>query len=366
MPTGPVSCGRFPAQPGSDDASATGPCAVVSGSGRQVVAKRRQPTRRIALCGLLAALVPPQGFAQSPSRAFRIGVLEGMPPEVFPARFEAFKEGLRAAGYTERNPQLLYRSAQGRLGDLPALAAELATLEVDLIFAATTAAAVAARDATRKIPIVFAVTADPVGAGLVRSLARPGSNLTGLTTSNADLAQKRLQLLKDLLNGRAARIALVFNPGDPSNVIAARLVREAGRTLGIELPPLEVRSRDDLEQAFARLPAERVDGVYVFAGALTDTHGRLLTELAAKARLPAIYGAPEYVEAGGLVSYSASFSGNYRRAAGYVDRILRGASPAELPVQQSNEFELVINRTTAATLGIAVRQALLVQARVVD
>ena len=315
---------------------------------------------------LLSLGVASHALAQSPLRTPRIGVLEGMPPEVFPARLEAFREALRTAGHADRNVQLVYRSANGRLGDLPALAAELARLNVDLIFAATTPAAVAARDATKAIPIVFAVVADPIGAKLVESLARPGGNLTGLTTSNTDVEPKRLQLLRDLLNGRASRVALVFNPGDPSNVIAAKLTREAGRTLGIEILGVEVHGQEDLERAFVRLTSERVDGVVVTAGALTDTHGRRITELAARTRNPVVYGAPEFVEAGGLLSYSASFSSNYRRAAAYVDRILRGARPAELPVEQSRAHELVINRRTAAALGLAIPPSLLIQARVVD
>jgi putative ABC transport system substrate-binding protein len=310
--------------------------------------------RRTALLGLLSLWVASHALAQSPSRRPRIGVLEGMPPDVFPARFAAFKDGLRAAGYADGTVEFVYRSAAGRLDGLPALAAELVRLDVDLILAATTAAAVAARDATRKIPIVFAVVPDPVGAGLVESLSRPGGNLTGLTTINTDVAPKRLQLLRDLLSGRASRVAVIFNPGDRSNVIGARSVREAGRTLGIDVAPVEVRSREDLEGAFVRMPSEGVEGVVVAAGALTDTLGRLITELAAAARMPAIYGAPEFVEAGGLISYSASFTGNYGRAAAYVARILRGASPASLPVEQSSELELVINRRAAAALGLAI------------
>jgi putative ABC transport system substrate-binding protein len=323
--------------------------------------------RRVAVLGLLGTCVASTSLAQSASRTPRIGILEGMPPEVFPGRYEAFKEGLRAAGYVERaDLELVYRTANGKLADLPTLAAELVSLNVDVIFAATTAAAVAARAATKKIPIVFAVVADPIGAKLVESLARPGGNLTGMTTSNIDVAQKRLQLLKELLSGRASRVALVFNPGDPSNVIVAKLMRDAGLALGIEISPLEVRSQEDLDRTFARLAAGRVDGVAVAAGALTDTHVRRITDLAAQARIPTIYSAPEFVEAGGLVSYSGTFSSNYRRAAAYVDRILRGAKPAELPVEQSRAPELVINRKTAAALGISIPSALLVQARVID
>ena len=289
-----------------------------------------------------------------------------MPPDVFPARFAAFKEGLRAAGYADGAVELVYRSANGRLDSLPALASELVRLDVDLILAATTAAAVAARDATKKIPVVFAVVADPVRTGLVESLPRPGGNLTGLTTINTDVAQKRLQLLAGLLNGKASRVAVIFNPDDQSNVIGARLVREAGRTLGTEVPTIEVRSREDLERTFLGLRSERVDGVVVAARVLTDTHGRLIAELAATARIPAMYGAPEFVEAGGLVSYSASFSRNYRRAAAYAARILAGASPASLPVEQSSELELVVNRRTAAALGLAIPASFQVQARFVD
>jgi putative ABC transport system substrate-binding protein len=264
------------------------------------------------------------------------------------------------------NLDLVYRTANGNLRELPALAAELVSLSVDVIFAATTAAAVAARDATKDVPVVFAVVADPIGARLVDSLAQPGGNLTGTTTSNTDVAQKRLQLLKELLNGKASRVALVFNPGDQSNVIVAKLMRDAGRALGIEIPEREVRTQEDIERTFVKLAAERVDGVGVAAGALTDTHGRRITELAAQARIPTMYSAPEFVEAGGLFSYSGSFSNNYRRAAAYVDRILRGARPAELPVEQSRALELVINRKTASTLGLTIPLSLLVQARVID
>jgi putative ABC transport system substrate-binding protein len=234
-----------------------------------------------------------------------------------------------------------------------------------VIFAPTTAAAVAARDATQDIPIVFAVSADPIGSRLVASLARPGGNLTGMTTSNTDVASKRLQLLRELLNGKAARIAVVFNPGDPSNVLAVGLLQSAAGTLGVTVPQLEVRSLEDLERTFARLPSDKVDGVILAAGALTDSHAHRITAFAARARIPTMYGAPEFVEAGGLVSYSATFADNYRQAADYVARILRGAKPAELPVEQSRAFELIINRKTAASLGIDIPASMLLRARVI-
>jgi putative ABC transport system substrate-binding protein len=313
----------------------------------------------------MAAL--PEARAQSNAKVPRVGVLDGWPTDVFPGRLSAFKEGLRAAGYAEpANLQIVYRTANGKLGDLPALAAQLVSLKVDVVFAPTTLAAVAARDATREIPIVFAVAADPIGAKLVASLARPGGNVTGMTTGNTQVAPKRLQLLKEILKGKVSRIALVMNPGDQSNVVAAKAMQDAGRTLGIDVVPLEVRSAEDVERTFASLATARFDGIAVAAGALTDTHARRIAELAARARIPTMYGAPEYVEYGGLVSYSASFADNYRGAAGYVDRILRGAKPAELPVEQSSSFELVINRKTAAALGLSIAPSLLAQARVVE
>jgi putative ABC transport system substrate-binding protein len=328
---------------------------------------RPMVNRRLVAFHVLACGVASHPVARATSRMLRIGILEGMPQAVFPGRFEAFKDGLRRAGYGEgQELQFVYRTANGHLGELPALAAELVSLNVDLIFAATTAAAVAARDATKAIPIVFAVVADPIGAKLVASLAQPGGNATGTTTGNTDIAAKRLQLLGELLSGRASRVAVLFNPHDPSNVIGARLIRDAGRTLRIDVTPVEVRSLDDLERAFVRLARETVDGVVVAAGPLTDSHGRRIAELAAQARIPTMYGAPEFVEAGGLLSYSASFSDNYRRAAAYVDRILRGAKPRELPVEQSNALELVINRRTAAALGLSIPASLLMRARVID
>lgn len=324
--------------------------------------------RRRCLAALVIALSAlPTARAQVAAKAPRVGVLDGWPPDIFPGRLSAFKEGLRAAGYAEpANLQIVYRTANGRLGDLPAIAAELVGLKVDIIFAPTTLAAVAARNATRQIPIVFAVAADPIGAKLVATLARPGGNITGMTTSNTEVAPKRLQLLKELLNGKVSRIALVMNPGDQSNVLGAKSMQDAGRALGIDVHPAEVRSAEDLERTFASLATARFDGIAVAAGALTDTHARRIAELAARARVPTMYGAPEYVDYGGLVSYSASFSDNYRGAAGYVDRILRGAKPAELPVEQSSSFELVINRKTAAALGIVIAPSLLLQARVVE
>ena len=324
--------------------------------------------RRAAIVGVLGVSAWSRAPAQPASKAPRIGVLEGWPADVFPGRYAAFKEGLRAARPAERDDaQFVYRTANGRLGDLPALAAELAMLKVDVIFAGTTPAAVAARDATREIPIVFAVVADPVGTKLVASLARPGGNVTGMTTINVDVIPKRLQLFRELLNGRLSRVVLVFSPGDPSNVIAARSSQDAGRALGIDITLAPVTGPQDIDRTFAGLAAQgTVDGIVVSAGVLTDSHARRITELAAGARVPTMYSAPEFVDLGGLISYSASFSDNYRRAAAYVDRILRGARPADLPVEQSRELELVVNRRAATALGLTIPRSLLLQARVVE
>jgi putative ABC transport system substrate-binding protein len=225
-------------------------------------------------------------------------------------------------------------------------------MNVDVIVAGTTAAALAAKGATGTIPIVFAVAADPVGVGLVASLARPGGNATGLTTANVDIIPKRLQLLTEIARGKVTRVAVLFNPADASNVIVWRNTQEAAAKLGISVRAFAVKSAEDYEPAFSAMAADHVDAAMVAAGALTDSHAGQLAALAARFRVPAMYGARGFVQAGGLVSYSASFSDNYRRAAGYVHKILKGAEPGDLPVEQANRFELAINLRTARELGL--------------
>lgn len=288
----------------------------------------------------------------------RVGVLEGSAPSVFADRVQALRQGLAELGYVDgQGVALDIRWAQGRLAELPRLAAELVLWKADVIVAGTTVAALAARQTTTTVPIVFAVAADPVGVGLVASLSRPGGNATGLTTANADIVPKRLELLQEIAGGKAARAAVLYAPSDPSNVIGWRNAQDSARQLGLPIRGYTVNGADDYEAAFKAMAADRVDALMVAAGALADSHARRLAELAARHRLPAMYGARGFVEAGGLVSYSANFSDNYRRAATYVHKILQGAAPGELPVEQANRFELAINLRTARDLGLNVSTA---------
>jgi putative ABC transport system substrate-binding protein len=324
-------------------------------------------TRR-AFASLCVALVvgPRSGYAQRHAGVARVGVLETGSPATFPERVEALRRGLAELGYVDGQTLVLeYRWADGKTADLPRLVAELVRLKVDVIVAATTVAALTAKGASRTVPIVFAVAADPVGVGLISSLPRPGGNATGLTTANVEIAPKRVELLKDITGGKVSRAAVLFNPGDASNVIAARALQDAARTLGLSMKPYPVNGAQDFEAAFTAMVSDRIDALLVAAGALMDPFARQLAELAARARVPAMYGARGFVEAGGLVSYAADFSDNYRRAAAYVHKILRGAAPGDLPVEQSSRFELAINLRTARQLGLSIPPSFRMRADVV-
>jgi putative ABC transport system substrate-binding protein len=274
---------------------------------------------------------------------------------------EAFREGLRELGYSEgQNLTVEWRLAEGAPERFPALAAELVALDVDVIVAPTTLAAAAARQATATIPIVFAAAADPVGSGLVTTLARPGGNVTGLSTQNVRTAGKRLELLKETVP-RLARLGYLFDAGDPSNVLAAREVHEAAQALGLTLQPLEVRGADEFEGAFETATREGVEALAVSTGPLLAAHRTGILALAARARLPAMYSQRDFVVAGGLMAYAADFGDLYRRAAGYVDKILKGARPADLPVDQATRFDFVINLKTAQTLDLTIPPHVLAQ-----
>lgn len=322
---------------------------------------------RIVTAVSLAVLVGPLAVdAQRSAGGARVGVLESSSPCAFPDRLEALRRGFAQLGYVEGQTVLFeYRWAHGRITDLPRLAAELVRLKVDIIVAGTTPAAVAAKDATSTIPIVFAVPADPVGVGLVTGLSRPGGNVTGLTTGNVEIIPKRLELLKEISGGKVSRVAVLFNPADASNVLVVQATQDAGKRLGVSLRPLPIKSPEDFEGAFSAMVTDRIDALFVAAGALTDSHAGRLAELAARNRVPAIYGARGFVEAGGLMSYSASFADNYRRAAGYADKILRGAKPSDLPVEQASTFELAVNLRTAKALGLSIPPSVLLRADVV-
>jgi putative ABC transport system substrate-binding protein len=308
-------------------------------------------------------MAPLAADTQPIGKVWRIGVLASSPPAVNAPFLEAFWHRLRELGYVEgQNLAVESRWSHGQVEAVPALAAELVRLHVDLIFAGGTTASLAARDATQTIPIVFVGVADPVGAGLVASLDQPGGNLTGLSTQNAELGPKRLELLREVSPRPVSQVGVVFDPLDAGHVLGLRELEGPTRALGLTLRPVEVRSPDAFEGAFARMTSKGVEAVVVLAGPLTNTHVTQLVHLTARTRLPAIYGRRDYVEAGGLMSYGVDFPDMNRRAATYVDKILKGAKPADLPVEQPMSFELVINLKTAKDLGLTIPPALLFQA----
>ena len=273
----------------------------------------------------------------------------------------AFVQRLRELGWIEgRTVAIEYRWAEGRSERFAEIAAEFVRLKVDVIVTSGTAAVVAAKQATSVIPIVFAAAGDPVGTGLVASLARPGGNVTGLSIQQTDLAGKRLELLREVVPG-LRRLAIMANVGNPAAVLEMGEVQAAARTLGLEVATLEIRRAEDIAPAFEALKG-RADALYVCADPLVNTNRIRINTLALGARLPTMHGIREYVEAGGLMSYGPNFPDLFRRAADYVDKILRGAKPADIPVEQPTKFDLVINLTTAKALGLDVPPTLLARA----
>src|SRR5882672_10096186 len=317
---------------------------------------------RRAFVGALAAgllAVPLAAEAQPAGKVYRIGVLEGTPVALNPANLEAFRQGLQELGYVERQNYVIeYRSADGRPERFPDLATELVRLKVDLILTRGTPAVLAARNATRTIPVVMASSGDPVGAGLVASLARPGGNVTGLSNYNVEIYAKRVELLREM-QPRLTRLVGLFNMGNPVLPIQWKEVARAARALGMQPQLLDVRRPEDLPRAFEAATKEHAEGLVVGLDGLTQANLRLIAELAAKHRLPSIFGTKEYVDFGGLISYGASDPHLYLRAATYVDKILKGAKPAELPVEQPTKFELVVNFKTAKALGLTIPTSLL-------
>jgi putative ABC transport system substrate-binding protein len=292
----------------------------------------------------------------------RIGVLmvgEASPPS---PNVEAFRRGLRDLGYVEgENIALEFRYANGRLDDLPRLASELVRIPVDIIVTATSPAVIAARTATPSIPIVFAVSGNPQRIGFVSSYARPGGNITGFTNMADDLSAKRVELLRELV-GKASRVAVLWNPDVGDMQSRMKEVQVATRRLNVEIQSLEVRVPDDFARAFARLAQQRADALLVMADPLTVFHRNSIVERVAALRLPAIYETRDFADAGGLVSYGPDLAENYRRAAGYVNKILRGENPRDLPVEEPTKFELVVNMRTAKTIGVVVPQSIIVRA----
>ena len=322
-------------------------------------------TRR-AFIGTLAGgllIAPVAVEAQQAAKTPRIGVLGVGSASDTALRFEAFRQGLGEHGWVEgQNVVLEYRWAEGRYDRLPDLAAELVRLKVDVIFAPGTAGIVAAQNATRTIPIVFATAADPLGIGTIASLARPGGNVTGLSFSvGFEIVGKELALLKEVVP-KVSRVAVLGNPGNPAYGPMLREAQIAGRSLGVQLQVLEARGPNEFDRAFAAMVKQRAEALLVFADAAYIFHRTPLAQLAAKSRLPAIYGLREHVEAGGLLAYGPNLGDLFRRAATYVDKILKGAKPSDLPVEQPTKFELVINLKTAKALGLTISPSLLARA----
>src|SRR5215470_4180840 len=281
----------------------------------------------------------------------------GPSPEI-----DAFRDGLRELGYIEReNLVLEIRFAAGRIEVLPELAAELVRLKVDVIVTPSTQLSLAAKQATSTVPIVFATVADPVGAGLVSSFAHPGGNITGLASISAEIGGKRLELLR-LVAPHASRVAVLYNPADRSNVLVLKQLQDAAPALALTLQPVEVRAPEDFEGAFAAMTHERTHALFGAAGVLTQAHRKTLVALAAKTRIPTMWGHRQFVDAGGLMCYAVNFFEQLRRAAIYVDKILKGAKPGDLPVEQPTKFELVINIKAAREIGVTIPPSLLARA----
>jgi putative ABC transport system substrate-binding protein len=303
--------------------------------------------------------------AQPLKKLPRIGYLAGTNPATEATRIEAIRIALRELGYTEgQNIAIEFRYGEAKPDQLPQLAADLVRLNVDIIVVAGGTNVVrAAKNATKTIPIVMTGGGlDPVEAGLIESLARPGGNITGVTNLGAELAGKRLELLKEAVS-KVARLAVLYDPTGPSSVREVKEVLPvAARALRLTIQPWEVRAADGFEKVFAALKKERPDGLYVLGGPLMNAYQKRIIGLALKSRLPAMYQRREAVDAGGLMSYGADLADSYRRVAYYVDRILKGAKPADLPVEQPTKFEFVINLKAAKQIGLTVPPEVLARA----
>ena len=315
----------------------------------------------LALYAMLFALCLP-AEAQQTSKIPRLGFLTAGSPSSIAGRIEALRQGLRELGYIEdKNIVIEWRFAQGKPESLPALVAELVHLKVHIIVSAGSAVTRPAKDATKTIPIVMAQDTDPVGNGFVASLARPGGNITGLSSYSAELNGKRLELLKETVS-KLSHLAVIGESTYPGNTQSLKETELAAAALKVHLQYLDVLDSKDIETAFREANKRHANGVLVLQSPILNSRRKEATDLAIKSRLPAIYYAPEFLDVGGLMSYSASITDLYRRAATYVDKILKGAKPADLPIEQPTKFELVINLKTAKQIGLTIPQSVLYRA----
>ena len=319
--------------------------------------------RRAFLAGAAALLAAPLAAqAQQAGKVWRVGYLAAGSGSENLTYLNAFRQGLRDLGYVEgRSITIEYRWAEGKYERLPELADELVHLKVDVLVAANAPSAQAAKEATREIPIVMTVLVDPAAAGLVASLARPGGNITGLSMVAPELVGKQLELLKQVVP-KISRVAVLGNPANPGTAPQLREAKAAAPALGLQLQVVEVRGASELERAFAAMTSAHVEAVLVLVDAMFGSQREKLANLALKSRLPAVSGLTRHAQAGDLLAYGASRVDVYRRAATYVDKILKGAKPADLPVEQPTKFELVINLKTAKALGLTIPPSLLARA----
>jgi putative tryptophan/tyrosine transport system substrate-binding protein len=308
-----------------------------------------------------AAAWPLAARAQQPAgRIWRLGILQpGAPPEPL---VEAIRQRLRELGYIEgRSIVLEYRWAEGKLERLTDLARDLVASKVDVITTMSTPAALAARNATTTIPIVFTAVGDPVGSGVVPSLARPGGNATGTSLLATELSAKRLEVLREIAPG-ISRVAMLWNDTNPSMVLRAQEAQDAATKLGVIVRSIGVHDLIDFDAAFAAIESDRADALLTLVDPFTLVHRKRIVDFAAQRHLPAIYEAREFVGSGGLVSYGPSLVANQRRAAEYVDKIFKGAKPADLPVEQPVKFELLINMKTAKELNLTIPPSIVLRA----
>jgi ABC-type uncharacterized transport system substrate-binding protein len=322
--------------------------------------------KKLVLSSLLAAtLAFVLGFAaeaQQPKKLYRIGILFVGSSSFYATWIDVFRQGLKELGYIEgKNITIDYRYAEGKADRLPSLAAELVGLKVDVIVSSSTPSVLAVKKATSTIPIVFVSISDPVASGLVASLARPGGNITGLSIVAVELSGKRLELLKEAVPS-VTRVAFLWDSANPAQAPQWKEAQAAAQALRLQLQSLEVRSSNDFDSAFEAALRERAQALVTTPAALLGAHLKRIVEFAAKNRLPAMYGNPQFVDAGGLMSYAPDYSAQYRRAATYVDKVLKGAKPADLPVEQPTKFEFVVNLKAAKQIGLTIPPNVLARA----
>ena len=323
----------------------------------------RNRRRLLIALGAGALAAPLAAFAQQkPGKVARIGFLDATSASGFASRLEILRAGLRDLGYVEgKNIIIESRWAEAKYERLPGMALELVGLKVDVIVAAAPPAVHAAQKATTTIPIVFAAVGDPVGSGFVASLSRPGGNITGLSNISVDLSSKWVELLRVAVP-KLSRVAVLVNPGHPDHPAFLKNVQSAAKTTGVNVSPLQASTASQIEAAFGAMKRERAGALIVLPDSLFRTQAPQIAEFAAKNRLPTMFWSRGLAEAGGLMSYGQDLAEHYRRAATYVDKILKGAKPQDLPVEQPTRLELIINRRTAKALGLTIPQELLLRA----